>query len=183
MYNSNGFIAMKKNIALVCLDRTMARTTSQLLADELGLRFFDMRELFEFDHKPTTFKQIVTEYGSKYYRDKEESLVGYAQDFENVLYNIDSDCFYKKDMLKKLKKNYLIIYLHINNTLIYNILQKEDYCCYKEKLMYTLSKGKIAKREENIRAVADIEINVSKFSSFKASSEILRAIKKFYGIN
>ena len=174
---------MKKNIAIVCLDRTVARTTGQLLADELGLRFFDMRELFEFDHKPNTFKQIVTEYGSKYYRDKEESLIGFAKDFENVLYNIDSDSFYKKGLVKKLRKNYLIIYLHINNSLIYNILQKEEYSCYKEKLMYTLNKTQLAKREENIREVADIEINVSKFSSFRASSEILRAIKKFYGVN
>ena len=48
---------MKKNIAIICLDKSMARSTAQLLADQLSMRFFDMRELFEFDHKiqPLTY--------------------------------------------------------------------------------------------------------------------------------
>ena len=173
---------MKKNIAIVCLDKTMARTTSNLVADQLEMRFSDMREMFEFDHKPHTFKDIISEYGSKYYRSQEVSLLKYAAGFENVLLNIDTDCFYKKDIIKNLGDSYLIIYLHLNTGLATKILEKEEYSCYKERMMYSLSKDQITKRIENIKSCADITINVSSMSGFKASSEVQRAINKFYGI-
>lgn len=173
---------MKKNIAIICLDRTLSRMTAGLVADQLEMRFFDMRDLFDFDHKPNTFKSILNQYGAKYYRQKEASLLGYASGFENVVYNIDSDCFYKRDLIKKLGKDYLIVYLHINPVLASNIVQKEEYCCFKEKNMYALSKEQLAKRINNMRASADIEVNATKMTSFKASAEVLRAINKFYGI-
>lgn len=172
----------KKNIAIICLDRTMSRSTAQLVASELGIRFFDMRELFEFDHKPKTFKEMISEYGIKYYRQKENDLISYASTFENVLFNIDSDASCRKDGLKKLKNNYLIIYLHLSATLAYNIAQKEDYSCYKEKTMYAVDKEQITKRIKNLRDQADIEVNVSSSSSFKASADIIRAIRKYYGV-
>lgn len=173
---------MKKNIAIVCFDRTLSRMTASLVADQLEMRFFDMREMFEFDHKPNTFKSILNDYGAKYYRQKEGSLLGYASEFENIVYNLDTDCFYKKDLIKKLGKDFLIIYLHISLTLAKNILQKEEYCSYKEKSMYALSKEQLANRIKNIKSVADIEVNATKMTSFKASAEVLRAINKFYGI-
>ncbi len=172
----------KKNIAIICLDRTMSRATSQLVAAELGIRFFDMRELFEFDHKPKTFKDMITEYGIKYYRQKENDIISYASTFENVLLNVDGDVSCRKDGLKKLKNNYLIIYLHLSATLAYNIGQKEDYSCYKEKTMYAASKEQINKRIKNLREQADIEVSVSSSSSFKASADVIRAIRKYYGV-
>jgi len=173
---------MKKNIAIICLDKSMARSTSQLLADELGMRFFDMRELFEFDHKPNTFKDLINTYGISYYRQKELSILKYACGFENVVLNADSDCLYKKDTLKDIAKDYLIVYMHISPALATNILQKEEYCCYKEKSMYSMPKEKLLTRVENARAWADIEVNVSSSSYFKASSDIIRAIHRFYNI-
>ncbi|MBQ8468941.1 MAG: hypothetical protein IJ542_04285 [Clostridia bacterium] len=173
---------MKKNIAIVCLDRTLSRTTAQLVADQLEMRFFDMREMFEFDHKPNTFKDIVTQYGSKYYRQKEASLMKYASGFENVLLNLDSDCFYKKGLIKALGDSYLIIYLHLNASLASKIADKEEYSCYKEKMMYALSRDQISKRIDNMKDGADIIINASSMSGFKASSEVQRAINKYYGI-
>lgn len=173
---------MKKNIAIICFDKSLARATASLLADQLEMRFFDMRDLFEFDHKPRTFKELVTNYGAKYFRQKEDSLIRYASGFENVVYNVDSDCLYKKDLIKKLGNEYLIIYLHINLNLAWKIVDKEDYSCYKEKSMYALTREQLAKRVSNIRDAADIEINVSSMSAFKACSETQRAINKYFGI-
>lgn len=173
---------MKRNIAIICLDRSLSRATAGLVADQLEMRFFDMRDLFVFDHKPRDFKEMITTYGSKYYRKKEDSLLRFASGFENVVYNIDSDCLYKKDLLKKLGTEYLVVYLHLNASLAGRIIEKEEYSCYKEKTMYTLSKDQLIKRIETARANADIEINVSSMSAFKASSEVLRAINKYYGI-
>lgn len=173
---------MKKNIAVICLDKTMARTTSQLLADQLTMRFFDMRELFEFDHKPHTFKEMINTYGVSYYRQKETSILKYASGFENVVLNIDADVLYKKNTLNAISKDYLIVYMHISPALITNILNKEEYSCYKEKSMYSLPKEKLLTRIENVRAQADIEVNVSSSSYFKASGDIIRAIHKYYNI-
>lgn len=177
MYNM-----VKQNIAIICLDKSLSRTTAQLVADQLEMRFFDMRELFDFDHKPRLFKDIITEQGNKYYRAKEVSILKYAATFENILLNVDSDCLYKKDLLNNLGESFLIVYLHVSSSLIYNVLQKEDYSCYKEKVMYAISRDQIAKRVEYARKSADIEVNVSSCSGFKASAEVIRAIQRYYGL-
>ena len=88
----------------------------------------------------------------------------------------------KKAQLEAIKKDYLIIYMHINAARATNILQKEEYCCYKEKNMYVLPKEKLLNRIENVRSQADIEVNVSGSSYFKAASDIIRAIHRFYGV-
>ncbi len=173
---------MKKNIAIICLDKSMARSTAQLLADQLSMRFFDMRELFEFDHKPHSFKDMLVNYGMTYYRQKENSILKYASGFENVVLNIDADILYKKGTLKKIENDYLIVYMHITPNLATNIINKEEYSCYKEKAMYSLTKEKLLTRIENVRAQADIEVNVSSSTYFKASSDIMRAIQKYYNI-
>ena len=174
---------MKKNIAIICLDKTMARSTAQLVAEQLSMRMFDMRELFEFDHKPSLFKDLINEYGITYYRQKELKILKYAKDFENIVLNIDPDALYKKDTLKAIKDNYLVIYMHISLPLINNILDKEEYSCYKEKTMYVMPKDKLCGRIDRIREQSDIEVNVSSSSYFKASGDIIRAIQKYYGIN
>jgi len=173
---------MKKNIAIICLDRSLARSTAQLVADQLKMRFLDMRDLFVFDHKPSSFKSIINQYGAKYYRSKEASIIRFASDFNNVMFNLDSDCLYKKDMLNKLKDEYLIVYMHINPTLASNIIDKEEYCCYKERTMYALSKDQLSRRIANAKESADIEINASSMSAFKASSQIQRSINKYFGL-
>ena len=173
---------MKKNIAIICMDKSLARTTAQLIADQLSMRFFDMRELFEFDHKPHTFKDLINSYGITYYRQKELSMLKYACGFENVVFNIDSDVLYKKATLKSLQEDYLIVYMHISPVMATNILEKEEYCCYKEKSMYVMPKEKLQLRIDSIRNQADIEVNVSSSSYFKASGDIIRAIQKYYNI-
>lgn len=173
---------MKKNIAIVCLDKAMSRATAQLVADQLGMRLFDMRELFEFDHKPNTFKEIVTKYGIKYYRDKECSIMKYASDFENILMNLDADVLYKKGTLEKLGESYLIIYLHIPANKAANIMEKEEYSCYKEKSMYLLSKEQVETRISNAKNQCDIEVNISSSSYFTASADCIRAIHKYYNV-
>ena len=122
VYNERNPFIMKKNIAIICLDKAMARSTAQLLADQLTMRFFDMRELFEFDHKPHSFKDMLGDYGITYYRQKELGILKYASDFENIVFNIDSDVLYKKDTLKNLAENFLIIYMHINPALALKIV-------------------------------------------------------------
>lgn len=173
---------MKKNIAIICFDKTMSRSTAQMLADQLSMRLFDMRELFEFDHKPTAFKDLINEYGITYYRQKEISILKYASGFENVVLNLDSDVVYKKGTLSRIKDDYLIVYMHIAPTLATNILSKEEYSCYKEKTMYVMPKDKLIGKIDNIRSQADIEVNVSSSSYFKASADIIRAIQKYYNI-
>lgn len=174
---------MKNNIAIVCLDRAMSRSTAQMLSEQLGMRIFDMRELFEFDHKPSTVKDILIKYGATYFREKNAKILRYAAKFNNVVINVDTDVFYKKNTVNPVKENCLIIYLHISATRVLNIIDKEEYCCYKEKSLYALSKEKLNTRIETIRSQADIEVNVSSSSCFKASADILRAINKFYNVN
>lgn len=174
---------MKRNIAIVCLDKSVASSTAKLLADQLNMRYFDMRQLFEFDHKPHTFKDIITNYGISYYRQKELSIMKYASDFENVVLNLDFDVSYKKGTLQSLSNDYLIIFLHISPARATNILAKEEYSCYKEKTMFVMPKEKLQTRIENIRVQADIEVNVSTSSLPKVCKDVMRAINKFYNLN
>jgi shikimate kinase len=173
---------MKKNIAIVGLDRTMSRLVAQTVSEQLGMRFFDMRELFVFDHKPNTFKEILVKYGITYYRQKESQIIRYASDFENVLLNVDNDILYKKGTLESLAKNYLICYIHIPTGKIQKIAQSEEYSCYKEKSMYNLSREQIETRIANIRAQMDLEVNVSSSSYLKAGEKIIKAIQKYYNV-
>lgn len=171
---------MKKNIAIICLDKSMSRATAGLLADQLEMRLFDMRELFEFDHKPRLFKDILTAYGATYFRKRESGILGYASDFENIILNLDSDILHKKDTLKKLSDNFLIIYLHLPASKVANIASKEDYSCYKEKSLYDIGKEKLVVRIDRAKTAADIVVNVSGSSYFKVSSDCIRAINRYY---
>ena len=48
--------------------------------------------------------------------------------------------------------------------------------------MYVMPKDKLLGKIDNIRSQADIEVNVSSSSYFKASADIIRAIQKYYNI-
>lgn len=173
---------MKKNIAIVCLDRSMARATSQLLADELGMRMMDIRDLFNFDHKPSTFKQMITTYGSTYYRQKECSIIKYASDFNNIVLKLDSDVFYKKGTLDVLRESYLCVYMYLPLGKVKGIVEKEEYSCFKEKSMYNLTRDQLATRDKTIRDQMDIVVDVAGSSYFKATADIVRAIHKYYKV-
>ena len=173
---------MKNNIAIVCLDRSMARATAQLLAEQLDMRMMDMRDLFNFDHKPNTFKQMITTYGSTYYRQKECSIIKYASDFNNIVLIIDSDAFFKKGTLAPIQDNYLTIYMQLPVSKLKSIVEKEEYSCYKEKAMYNLTKKQLETRDQTIRSQSDIIVDVQASSYFKASADIIRAIHKYYKV-
>lgn len=174
---------MIKNIAIIGFKREQAYEVAKLLAEQFDMSLLDTVELFEFDNAPRTQSSMIEEFGMRVYRKKFRSTVKYSSFFENTVINVDPSVAYSNGIFEILKKNCLLIYLNNGTKRIYNYLNKQQYKTKQLKQLYKLSLADVEKRAKRMHDNADITIYATGASEFKISSEIIRHIKEFYGVN
>ncbi len=173
---------MKQNLLVVSYDYDLTRQISAKLADEFSMRIFDQRELFEFDHIPRTFSDVVKLNGKEYVQRKYRSILKMELDFDNALFVADSsfaeNCF---DLFYKIKLSNFVVFLFKD---IKQEMKEISEKKYKNKFceeFYKCDEVTLAKREYLIKNdCADICIDVSNLSEDEIAAKVKLEMMHFY---
>ena len=174
---------MVENIAIIGLNRDQSYEVAKLLASELDMHFLDTIELFEFDNIPRTLSDMIREYGLLYFRKKEKGTLKYASEFSQTIIHCESGMAMRKVNFESLKKNCLVIYLHNSPSVVERKLKAKKFETLEQARIFKISAEQIKNRIANLKKYSDIIVDAKGKSDLKLSSEILRKIKDFYGIN
>lgn len=173
---------MKQNLLIVSFDYDLTRKISAKLADEFSMRIFDQRELFEFDHIPRTFSDVIKLNGKDYVLRKYRSILKMELDFDNALFVADNsfaeNCF---DLFYKIKLSNFVVF-------IYKDIKKEveeiERKKYKNKYcedFYKCDEMTLAKREYLIKNdCADICIDIESLNEDEIAEKVKNEMLKFY---
>ena len=102
---------MKQNLLILSYDYTLSKRLSAKFADNFSMRVFDQRELFEFDHLPRSFSEVLLERGREYVFKKFKSIIKMEFDFENTVFVADySLADYAYDIFHNIKLANFTIY-------------------------------------------------------------------------
>ena len=171
---------MVNNIMILGINRKVSRQVSEMLAEQLQMHFLDIIELFEFDNIPRSLSDVLGLKGERYYREKEVGLNKYVSSFENTVIHGESGAVLKSKNIKNVKNNCLVVYIHFPAAQVKKFLSVQDYKTKQLKKFFNVSLDRIKRRVELLKKNADISITGTGKSSFKITSEILRAMDSYF---
>ena len=176
---------MKQNLLVTSFDYDISKQVAKELADEFSMRFFDQKELFEFDHLPRTFGDICESFGAEYVKKKFRSILKMELDFDDAVFVSDM-CFVDncEDIFYKIKLSNFVILLKKDIDEEIDWLNKKDIETESEKSLFVHSKEVLKHREKVIETeMADIVVAISNKENTQIVSEIIDRIKEYYSVN
>ena len=100
---------MKKNLIVLCLDGSLAKSAASMLADCFDMYFLDINDSINYNLQVSAIKQKI---GIKYLNSQIKSLIKNSCTYENTVINLPFEFFLKPDIQKIVTKSNSII-LHI----------------------------------------------------------------------
>lgn len=170
------------NIAIVGLFPEYNNQVASLVAEQLEMYFLDSMAFFEYDLTPYTVGDIIRMNGRDWMRKKENNFIKYVGSFKNTVATYSSRVLLSKMRINILLRNSIVIYLHHDRDRIEKYVKSKIYKTPEDKSFFHLRKADIDRRTALAKQYADLTINVSRFSVFKAMSVVIREIKKIYNI-
>lgn len=170
------------NIAIVGLCPEYNNQVARLLAEQLEMYFLDSAAFFEYDLTPYTVGEIIRMNGRDWMRKKENSFTRYVGSFKNTVATYSSRVLLSKMRINNVLRHSIVIYLQHDRERIEKYTKSKIYKTPEDKSFFHLRKADIDRRMALAKQYADITINVSRFSVFKAMSVVIREIKKIYNI-
>ncbi len=169
------------NIILMGLDYFYTLEVGKLLSDQLEMYFLDSQGLYEFDIKPKTIDDIVSEFGMDYYRKAQSGTVKYICSFNSSILAIESGVVLNQENMEKLDKYGLIVYIRQSKELLQSLYAKTNELSDIKKQIYHLSETDIYTRDEKLKIASEIIVE-DNGEPLRCVSEILKGIKQFYGV-
>lgn len=169
------------NIILMGLDYFYTLEVGKLLSDQLEMYFLDSQGLYEFDVKPKTIDDIVSEFGMDYYRKAQSGTVKYICSFNSSILAIESGVVLNQENMEKLDKYGLIVYIRQSKELLQSLYAKTNELSDIKKQIYHLSETDIYTRDEKLKIASEIIVE-DNGEPLRCVSEILKGIKQFYGV-
>ena len=176
---------MKQNLLVVSYDYEKSKGLAKKLAESFSMRFFDQRELFEFDHMPRTFSEVFALNGKDYVLKNMRSIVKMELDFDDAVFVADisfaDNCY---DLFYKIKLSNFVVFLKKDRSEEYAEILAKTYKTEEEKSFYEMSEGLLKLREETIfNDCADITVDIGGLSDEQIIDEIVDKIKNYYSVN
>lgn len=169
------------NIILMGLDYFYTLEVGKLLSDQLEMYFLDSQGLYEFDVKPKTIDDIVSEFGMDYYRKAQSGTVKYICSFNSSILAIESGVVLNQENMEKLDKYGLIVYIRQSKELLQSLYAKTNELSDIKKQIYHLTNEEIETRDEKLKIASEILVE-DNGEPLRCVSEILKGIKQFYGV-
>lgn len=170
------------NIILVGLDYFYALEVGQMLADQLEMYFLDSQGLLEFDNKPKTLDDIINEFGIEYYKKAQSGTIKYVSSFNSSVLAVESGAVLNKENLDRLDKYGLIVYIRQSEETLKNLYAKRQNLSEAKQKIHILSPEDIKARDQIMMIESEILVE-DEGEPIRCVSEILKGIKKFYGID
>ena len=176
---------MKQNLLVLSYDYDLSKQVAKNLAEVFSMRFFDQRELFEFDHAPRTFAQVCEEYGTNYVRQELRSIVQGELEFDDAVFVADiglvDNC---QDLFYKIKLSNFIVFLNKDIDEEFAEISQKHFENENVAELLKTDQIKLNQREMAVRMeLADIEVDVSAKNQTQIVDEIVDKIKNYYSVN
>ncbi len=159
------------NIALIGMPCSYKTSVAKQLSTLINMMAFDTDEYIEFE-KGMTVSEIFDKFGEKTFRLFERQTVEMALTFENAIISTGGGVVLNKTLMKRIKKECLVVYLYatpktiLNRSLIDNSRPK-------------LSDGKLdtveklfLEREPLYREYADLIVNTNNTKSINVTKKL-----------
>ena len=166
----------KSNIVVVCLIKEVKEQFASTLADKLEMCYISTDNLFAKEEGG--IKEVLDNFGSKYYEKIEKQTLNEIKNFENTVVVSNAPTLFSQENLKKIKNNCLILYLQINFKVFKKIKNENVADFNKAKLI--MDEIVFAERDKLYCQNADIVVDGSSLKLKKAMKKAVKGIKNYY---
>jgi shikimate kinase len=172
-------MAMLKSLVLVGMMGTGKSTIGKEVAKKLKIEFIDTDMLIE-DEANMTITEIFKQNGEKYFRELEEKIFLKIKNDKEKIISVGGGAFINEFIRKKILKEYLSIWLNMDEDLIINRIK----CNSKKRPMVdpnNIEKSikNLKKTRDPIYKLANYEINCN----LNSKNKIIEKIINFYEKN
>lgn len=114
---------MKANIALIGFMGSGKTTIGRILAKSLDMKFIDIDRCISIKEKKT-IPEIFAEYGEKYFRDLERSIIEEESRDNNIVISTGGGAIIDNVNIKNLKSTSFVVYLDCDVNTIYERVKR-----------------------------------------------------------
>jgi shikimate kinase len=167
-----------KNIMLIGFMGAGKTETGKLLAKKLKMTYVDTDDIIEKE-QGMTINEIFAKKGEESFRDMETELLDELADLENHVISTGGGMILRPGNVKKMKSMGIMVLLWADPDTVYERVKRAGT---RPLLNVEDQKGKIREilevRGPIYKAVADLEVDTSRFSPEEASGKIVKFLKE-----
>ena len=166
-------MTLKKNIAIICLNKTYSKKICKAFADFVDMFFADVNDILEYN---LIDNKMLETAGIDYFEKQQNKLFCTLISYENTCINCDFAILNKNDNWNRIKNNSLLLFVELtpqqleNQT---NVKKTKDDFAHPEMALDV--------ETEICKKFADLSI-VSKGNVVADINEISKQITKFYNL-
>jgi shikimate kinase len=172
-------MATHKSLVLVGMMGTGKSTIGKEVAKKLKIEFVDTDKLIE-DEANLTIAEIFKKNGEKYFRELEEKIFLKIKNDKEKIISIGGGAFINDAIRKKILKEYLSIWLNMNEDLIISRIQRNA----KKRPM--VDQNNIEKSIKNLKKTRDPIYKLANYEincNLNSKNKIIEKVKNFYEKN
>ena len=176
---------MKQNLLIVGYDYDTSKRLANKLADAFSMRVLDSIELFEFDHIPFSFSEILEKNGRDYVLKKMKSILNMELDFDDAVFVANlSMAENALDLFYKIKLSNFVVLYKKNAKSEVEELSSKVFKSEAEKEFFVLNEIDLKLYEDAIEQnLADAVIETDFLSDDEIIEKIIDKIKEYYSVN
>jgi shikimate kinase len=172
-------MATHKSLVLVGMMGTGKSTIGKEVAKKLKIEFVDTDKLIE-DEANLTIAEIFKNNGEKYFRELEEKIFLKIKNDKEKIISVGGGAFINDAIRKKILKEYLSIWLNMNEDLIISRIQRNA----KKRPM--VDQNNIEKSIKNLKKTRDPIYKLANYEincNLNSKNKIIEKVKNFYEKN
>ncbi|CAO6123361.1 AroK Shikimate kinase [Candidatus Pelagibacterales bacterium] len=172
-------MATHKSLVLVGMMGTGKSTIGKEVAKKLKIEFVDTDKLIE-DEANLTIAEIFKKNGEKYFRELEEKIFLKIKNDKEKIISVGGGAFINDAIRKKILKEYLSIWLNMNEDLIISRIQRNA----KKRPM--VDQNNIEKSIKNLKKTRDPIYKLANYEincNLNSKNKIIEKVKNFYEKN
>jgi shikimate kinase len=172
-------MATHKSLVLVGMMGTGKSTIGKEVAKKLKIEFVDTDKLIE-DEANLTIAEIFKKNGEKYFRELEEKIFLKIKNDKEKIISVGGGAFINDAIRKKILKEYLSIWLNMNEDLIISRIKRNA----KKRPM--VDQNNIEKSIKNLKKTRDPIYKLANYEincNLNSKNKIIEKVKNFYEKN
>jgi shikimate kinase len=172
-------MATHKSLVLVGMMGTGKSTIGKEVAKKLKIEFVDTDKLIE-DEANLTIAEIFKKNGEKYFRELEEKIFLKIKNDKEKIISVGGGAFINDAIRKKILKEYLSIWLNMNEDLIISRIQRNA----KKRPM--VDQNNVEKSIKNLKKTRDPIYKLANYEincNLNSKNKIIEKVKNFYEKN
>jgi shikimate kinase len=172
-------MATHKSLVLVGMMGTGKSTIGKEVAKKLKIEFVDTDKLIE-DEANLTIAEIFKNNGEKYFRELEEKIFLKIKNDKEKIISVGGGAFINDAIRKKILKEYLSIWLNMNEDLIISRIKRNA----KKRPM--VDQNNIEKSIKNLKKTRDPIYKLANYEincNLNSKNKIIEKVKNFYEKN